>query len=35
VDIALVPRQAGTYQLRCTHTLHDLFGMTGAIEVTP
>jgi uncharacterized cupredoxin-like copper-binding protein len=35
VDIALVPRQPGTYQLRCTHTLHDLFGMTGAIEVVP
>jgi uncharacterized cupredoxin-like copper-binding protein len=35
VDIALVPRQPGTYQLKCTHTLHDLFGMTGAIEVTP
>jgi hypothetical protein len=25
----LVPRQPGTYQLKCTHTLHDLFGMTG------
>jgi plastocyanin len=34
VEIALIPRQPGTYQLRCTHTLHDLFGMTGAIEVT-
>jgi uncharacterized cupredoxin-like copper-binding protein len=35
VEIALVPPQPGTYPLKCTHTLHDLFGMTGAIEVIP
>jgi uncharacterized cupredoxin-like copper-binding protein len=31
-DIALVPR-AGHYPLRCTHTLHKMFGMTGEIVV--
>jgi uncharacterized cupredoxin-like copper-binding protein len=31
-DVALVPR-AGTYKLRCTHTLHTAFGMTGQIVV--
>ena len=35
VEVALVPREPGTYPLRCTHPLHALFGMTGAIEVTP
>ena len=35
VEIALVPRKPGTYPLKCTHSLHALFGMTGAIEVTP
>ena len=32
VDIALVPA-AGRYRLRCTHTLHSAFGMTGEIVV--
>ena len=31
-DIALVPR-AGHYKLRCTHTFHSAFGMTGKIAV--
>jgi uncharacterized cupredoxin-like copper-binding protein len=31
-DIALIPR-AGTYKLRCTHTMHTVFGMTGQIVV--
>ena len=31
-DIALVPR-AGHYPLRCTHTFHKMFGMTGEIVV--
>lgn len=31
-DIALVPR-AGRYPLRCTHTFHKMFGMTGQIVV--
>jgi plastocyanin len=31
-DIALVPR-AGTYRLRCTHTFHTAFGMSGTIVV--
>ncbi len=35
VVLQLVPRQPGTYSLKCTHALHDLFGMTGAIEVIP
>jgi uncharacterized cupredoxin-like copper-binding protein len=33
VEVPLVPRQPGTYPLKCTHPLHALFGMTGAIEV--
>ena len=34
VELHLVPTQAGTYPLECTHLLHaDIFGMTGAIEV--
>jgi plastocyanin len=31
-DIALVPR-AGRYPLKCTHTFHKMFGMTGEIDV--
>lgn len=32
VDIAVVPR-AGRYPLKCGHTLHKTFGMTGEIVV--
>ena len=32
VEVRLVPR-AGTYRLRCTHTLHTSFGMRGEIIV--
>lgn len=32
VDIGLVPK-AGRYPLKCTHTLHKMFGMTGEIVV--
>lgn len=32
VDITLTPVR-GTYRLRCTHTLHSTFGMTGQIVV--
>ena len=32
VDIALTPA-AGRYPLKCTHTLHALFGMKGTILV--
>jgi plastocyanin len=32
VDIRLTPAR-GTYRLRCTHTLHTSFGMTGRIVV--
>ena len=32
VDIRLTPAR-GTYRLRCTHTLHTSFGMTGEIVV--
>ena len=35
VLVQLVPREPGTYPLKCTHALHDLFGITGAIEVIP
>jgi plastocyanin len=31
-DIRLVPA-AGHYKLRCTHTMHAMFGMTGEIVV--
>ena len=31
-DVALVPR-AGTYALKCSHTFHKAFGMTGEIVV--
>jgi plastocyanin len=31
-DIGLIPR-AGRYRLRCTHTLHTAFGMSGDIIV--
>jgi uncharacterized cupredoxin-like copper-binding protein len=31
-DIGLIPR-AGRYKLRCTHTMHALFGMKGEIVV--
>jgi len=32
VDITLTPVR-GSYRLRCTHTLHTTFGMTGRIVV--
>jgi uncharacterized cupredoxin-like copper-binding protein len=33
-DLYLVPGQAGTYPLECSHLLHAaIFGMTGEIEV--
>lgn len=32
VDVRLTPAR-GTYRLRCTHTLHSSFGMTGQIIV--
>lgn len=32
VDVRLTPAR-GTYRLRCTHTLHTTFGMTGEIVV--
>lgn len=32
VDITLTPAR-GSYRLRCTHTLHASFGMTGRIVV--
>ena len=31
-DVRLTPAR-GTYKLRCTHTLHSSFGMTGTIIV--
>lgn len=32
VDVRVTPAR-GTYRLRCTHTLHSTFGMTGSIIV--
>lgn len=32
VDVTIVPAR-GNYRLRCTHTLHSTFGMTGSIVV--
>lgn len=32
VEVRLTPAR-GHYALRCTHTLHAMFGMRGAIEV--
>ena len=32
VEVRLTPAR-GTYRLRCTHTLHTAFGMTGEIVV--
>jgi uncharacterized cupredoxin-like copper-binding protein len=32
VDIRLTPSR-GSYRLRCTHTMHTAFGMTGTITV--
>ncbi len=32
VDIRLTPSR-GNYRLRCTHTMHTAFGMTGTITV--
>ncbi len=34
VELTVVPRLPGTYDLECTHFLHSLFGMTGSIEIT-
>ena len=33
VEVDLVPQRAGNYPVECTHFLHALFGMAGAIEV--
>jgi plastocyanin len=32
VDVTLTPAH-GSYRLRCTHTMHTAFGMTGSIVV--
>jgi uncharacterized cupredoxin-like copper-binding protein len=32
-DIRLTAPAAGTYKLRCTHSMHKLFGMSGEIIV--
>jgi plastocyanin len=33
VELALTPRDPGTYPVVCTHFLHELFGMTATIDV--
>jgi len=34
-DIALVPREAGTFRSHCSHFMHGAFGMKGEIVVQP
>lgn len=34
-ELTLTPRVPGTYEVRCTHFLHALFGMTGKVVVAP
>jgi len=33
VDIRLIPNQAGSFKVHCSHFLHSAFGMTGTITV--
>ena len=33
IDIHLTAPAAGRYKLKCTHSLHKMFGMSGAIVV--
>ena len=33
VDTSLTPLAPGQYDLACTHPLHELFGMSGTIDV--
>ena len=35
VDVVLTPRMPGRYDVVCTHPLHELFGMSGGVEVVP
>jgi plastocyanin len=32
-DVKLIPMQAGTFKVRCTHFMHSAFGMTGTVIV--
>jgi len=31
--VKLIPMQAGTFKVRCTHFMHSAFGMTGTVIV--
>jgi len=33
VDVTVTPTHAGTYDLKCTHFMHTMLGMTGKIVV--
>ena len=33
VDVTVTPNKAGTYNLNCTHFMHTMLGMKGAIVV--
>jgi uncharacterized cupredoxin-like copper-binding protein len=33
IDVLLIPNQAGSFKIRCTHFMHSTFGMTGTIVV--
>jgi uncharacterized cupredoxin-like copper-binding protein len=33
IDVTLTPIKAGSYDLKCTHFMHTMFGMKGAVTV--
>jgi plastocyanin len=33
VDVKIVPNAPGSYEVRCTHLLHAMFGMTAAVAI--
>ncbi len=35
VELRFTPQKPGRYEVTCTHFMHELFGMTGNVEVLP
>ena len=33
VDVTLTPSKTGSYDVKCTHFMHTMFGMTGTVTV--